>query len=255
MADIPMLLAVTPDRLGEVTALRRPIAHLAYRVCEGPHLYRAGGMVPPRGGLMAIDSTGFSGGGEPSKFCQEVLRECTARNFRGVVCNFDERRLGVLERVVAQLGDSFSRRNLTLYVPEQYGHCTSYARVMISSALSGGSLQLRLEEAEAKFHGRVVLAVERLCEDFMLPSLSGGGIPLSPTQLASLIDRLRPSVFYSAQLCARYFTYMAQDGTVHFVLFDDKDTITRKIQRAGEIGAVAVMAGWSEIDDLGLVVP
>ncbi len=250
-----MMIAVTPQRMGEVAGLHRPIAHLAYRVCQGPHLYRVGGMVPPRGGLMCIDSTDFSGGGEPSNFCQEVIRECISRNFRGVVCDFHSRRSPLLERVIAQLGEGFSRRGWTLYVPEQYGHCSPYARVMISSALSGGSLRLRLEEAIQQFGNRIVLAVERLAEDFLLPALSGGGVLLSPIQLEELQNRLHPSIFYSAELCARYFTYMGREGTVHFVLFDDRDTLRRKIQLAEELGLIAVMLSWDEVGDWDVVVP
>ncbi len=255
MGEIPTIIAVTSDRLSEVAELRRPLAHLAYRVCQGPHLYRVGGMTPPRGGLMGIGNTGFSGGGDPSKFCQEVVRECVSRNFRGVVCDFEGGRSGVLERAITQLGEGFSRRNWSLYVPEQYGQCTPHARVMISSALSGGSLRLRLEEAVAQYGKRVVLAVERLSEDFLLPSLSGGGTPLSAEELASLQERLSPSVFYSADLCARYFTYMGQDGGVHFVLFDDRETTARKIQLAEELGLVAVVMAWAEIGGWGLIAP
>ncbi len=250
-----MMITVTPERLSEVADLRRPIAHLAYRVCQGPHLYRVGGMVPPRGGLMCIDSTDFSGGGDPSKFCQEVVRECTSRNFRGVVCDFEGGRSTVLERAISQLGEGFSRRGWTLYVPEAYGHASPYARVMISSALSGGSLALRLEESREQFGNRIVLAVERLGQDFLLPALSGLGTPLSVQQLEELQKRLHPSVFYSSELCSRYFTYMGSEGAVHFVLFDDRDTLARKIQLAEELGLLAVVVAWDEVGDCGLVVP
>lgn len=249
MAEIPMIVAVAPDRLGEVTAQGRPvtIAHLAYRVCQGPHLYRVGGMIPPRGGLMVIDGADFSGGGDPSKFCQEVVRECVSRNFRGVVCDFGEGRSPVLERAITQLGEGFSRRNWSLYVPEQYAHCTSHAKIMISSALSGGTLKVRLEEAVERFGSRAVLAVEGMREDFLLPAHSGGGTRLTEEELEGLKSRLAPSIFYSAELCARYFTYMGGEGGIHFVLFDDGETIGRKIQLAEEIGLTAVMACWDEL--------
>ncbi len=204
---------------------------------------------------MGIDSTDFSGGGNPEKFCQEVIRECSSRNFRGVVCDFEDGRHGVLERAISMLGEGLSRRNWTLYVPEQYGHCSPHARVMISSALSGGSLRLRLEEAMERYQGRVVLAVERLSEDFILQSPTGAGTTLSPEGLDTLMERLHPSTFYSAELCARYFTYMGRDGTVHFVLFDDRETMSRKIQMAEEMGLVAVVAAWDEIEGLDLLSP
>ena len=40
----------------------------------------------------------------------------------------------------------FAQRGLQLYVPETFGHCVAHGRVILSSALSGGSLAQRLEE-------------------------------------------------------------------------------------------------------------
>ena len=66
----------------------------------------------------------------------------------------------VLERVIRELEESFARRKWTMYVPEEYAHCTQYARVMVSSALSGGSLHSRLEEAEGTDREIIQLAAE-----------------------------------------------------------------------------------------------
>ena len=51
----------------------------------------------------------------------------------------------------AAAGEGFARRGWTLYVTEPYGHSSPRARVMIPSALSGGSLSRRLEEAAERF--------------------------------------------------------------------------------------------------------
>lgn len=49
---------------------------------------------------------------------------------------------------------------------------------MISSALSGGSLRQRLEEAVERYGPqRTTLAVERVAEDFFLPPQPGRGVP------------------------------------------------------------------------------
>ena len=75
-----------------------PVGHVAYRVGGGPHLFRASMPVSVRGGLMVVDNTGFSGGGETGPFCQEVLRECSARGLDGVICDFEGRPLQLLPR-------------------------------------------------------------------------------------------------------------------------------------------------------------
>ena len=121
---------------------------------------------------------------------------------------------------------------------------------MISSALSGGSLTLRLEEAQERFgRDRVALALEPAAEDFFLPSPSGSGTPLSREALSRLMERLQPSVFFSNELCARYFTYTTPDGGAHFVLFDDGETLCRKVDTARRLGIHVFLAPWEQIKE------
>ena len=214
-------------------------------------MFRAGNTAPVRGGVMAVDSRGFDGLGEPEAFCQEAVRECIARGFSGALLDFEGLTPG-LARVAARLDESFARRGWTLYVPEPYGSRTVKAQVLISSALSGGSLALRLEEAAERFGlERVTLALEKAAEDFYLPSPTGGGVPLEPEELERRMEELRPCVFFSAELCARYFTYMGRDNGAHFVLFDDGDTLRRKIEVARQAGVHSFSVAWVHVRDHG----
>lgn len=247
----PPILMVPPERLKQVQGLAVTVAHRAYRVGRGPHLFRSGAPVPVRGGLMAVDDQGFDGRGEPGPLCDEIVRECAARGFQGAICLFRGGGVPLLERVSAQLGERFARRSWRLYVPEAYGSCSDRARVMVSSALSGGSLQARLEECAQRFGARrLVLAVERLAEDFFLPSPSGRGVPLSRQELARQLEQRQPSVFFSHELCARYFTYMSRETGAHFVLFDDGATIRKKLQLARGLGMGGAIMALEDVDDL-----
>ncbi len=222
-------------------------AHLAYRIGRGPHLYRVSGGQPPRGGLMAVGAQGLEGAGGIQALCQEIVRECQARGFLGAVLDF-EARLPGLEQAAGVLDDSFSRRGWSLYVPEFCGERCAGARVMIPSALSGGSLAQRLEEAQERFGGRVALALQVSAEDFFLPSPTGSGSPLTREKLDALRDRLHPSVFFSDDLCARYFTYTDRQSGAHFVLFDDAGTLRRKLDTARRAGIRVFLAPWQEIE-------
>ena len=162
-----ILVTVSPDRLRELQDLPVTPVHMAYRMGRGPHLFRVSGSSAPRGGLMFLDCRGFDGFGPTPPFCQEVLRECMARGFTGVVCDFEAGCLPPLEQVVQELGNQCFRRRWAFLVPEQYGHCSPHAQVCISSALSGGTLVQRLREAQERFgRDRVVLALQRVAEDF-----------------------------------------------------------------------------------------
>ena len=252
-----ILVTVSPDRLRELQNLPVTPVHMAYRMGRGPHLFRVSGSSAPRGGLMFLDCRGFDGFGPTPPFCQEVLRECMARGFTGVVCDFEAGCLPPLEQVVQELGNQCFRRSWAFLVPEQYGHCSPHAQVFLSSALSGGTLVQRLREAQERFgRDRVVLALQRVAEDFFLPSPTGSGTPLTQEELQERIQERAPSIFFSHELCARYFTYMSRESGAHFVLFDDGATLAKKLQVARSLDIRTVLAAWPEIadvtEDLGL---
>ena len=158
----------------------------------------------------------------------------------------------LLERTLTQLDEALARKGLTLHVPETYGMCTQKARVLISSALSGGSLVQRLEEGILRFGGpeRITLALRRVAEDFFLPSPTGSGRAMSRDELAQQLSERSPSVFFSNELCARYFTYMSRESGAHFILFDDAMSIRRKLRVARSLGINRAVAALPEIDDL-----
>lgn len=247
----PLILLTPPQKLRLIQGLSVTPAHQAYRIGKGPHLLRAGGTAPARGGLMAVDCVGMEGGGAPGPLCDEVTRECAGRGFLGVVCDFERRGDPFLEQLLRELGERLSHRGWRLFIPEWYAHCAPHGHIMISSALSGGSLTRRLEEAAERYgRQRVTLAIQRVAEDFFLPSPKGSGTPLGRQELKELMERLEPSVFFSNELCARYFTYMSRENGAHFVLFDDGDTILKKLRTARGLGISTAIAAYDEVDDI-----
>jgi len=234
MPQDTFIITLPPRQLPALRSWQATPAHLAYRLGPGPHLFRADSTTP-KGGLMVIDDRDFDGLGPTGPLCQEIMRECQARGFSGAILDF-ENRLPPLEQTASQLDEQFSRRGWSLYVTEGYAPSAPHARVMIPSALSGGSLQRRLEEALERFgESRTALALEKVAEDFFLPSPTGSGQPLTEQELEALKQRLSPSIFFSGDLCARYFTYMSRDNGAHFVLFDDGDTLRRKLDVARQL--------------------
>lgn len=247
MTQDTFLIMLPPQQLRSLQGWDVTPAHLAYRLGQGGRLFRACGEISLRSGMMVVDDQNFSGIGAPLSFCQDVLQECQVRGFSGVVLDFD-RRLPPQEQMAARLDEALTRRGLAFFVPESYAPVVSRGKVLVSSALSGGSLAQRVEEAGATYgRDRIALALESVCEDFTLPAPSGCGAPLSREALQDRIDRLRPSLFFSQELCARYFTYMDRSGQAHFVLFDDENTMVRKVEVARKAGVTTFLAPWAEV--------
>ena len=67
--------------------------------------------------------------------------------------------------------------------------------------------------------------------------------------LDRLMERESPAVFFSQDLCARYFTY-CRNGEAHFVLFDDAGTLTQKVKVGSSLGFSAAFFMWPEVRDI-----
>ena len=243
------LVFVPPHLLGELRGRPVTACHLAYRMGEGPHLLAAGLPAALRGGLMAVTGPVLAGG-QAAPFLREVAGECRARGFSGAVFDPEGGPTPFFSQLLGELEDSLAAQDLALYVPEEHAQSVRRAGVLISTALSGGSLELRLRAAAERFgRERTVAALQRASEDFALPALNGSGRALSPGELERLRAERGQAVFFSPELCARYFTYMDGEGGAHFVLFDDAETMARKAETARRAGLGQLAAAWPEIRD------
>jgi hypothetical protein len=226
---------------------------MAYRLGAGLHIFRARAPVVCRGGLMVVsgESGGDFQGGDAAGLCREILRECQARHFSGVILDLSPPLAEPLPRAVALLAHQLARGGLACYLPEDCAGYADSAHLMVSSALSGGTLETRLGEAVARFGpGRVVLALERGAEDFFLPAPRGAGRPLSRAELRGRMDELAPAVFFSREFCAHYFTYTDGGNGAHFVLFDDLGSLTRKLALAEGLGIRRFFFSYEQVEDL-----
>lgn len=246
-----LILTAPPSAAREATSFGLPVGHMAYRVGPGAQLLRANIPMSLRGGLMVVDGAAFDGRGDPASFCQQLVRECSARGFDGAILDFEGQPYPLLGQVIQRLGGMFSRRGWPLYVTENYAGYSDQTRVIIPSALSGGSLSKRLEEAVERYGvQRVTLGVQRTAEDFTLPAPNGCGIPLTREELEQRIQTRGASVFFSDELCAHYFTYMSRQSGAHFVLFDNAASIRKKLRIAGQFGLCACILAWPEVNDI-----
>ena len=241
-------LAVTPAQAREAARCRRSLAHVAY--CIGPDstLLRQNLLLQTRGGLLSVTDRGAPLIDSPEQLAAAALRECGRRGYGGVLLDFESPPTPDRQAFAQVLSKRLAPR--PLYVPEGYA-CVPGAVPLVCTALSGGNFLQYLQETAASRGGagNLALDVERLRMDFTLPAESGEGRPLSGREFQELLDRESPAVFFSQDLCARYFTY-TRDGTAHFVLFDDADTLRQKLRSGSSMGFSAAFLMYPEVRDL-----
>lgn len=245
-----LYLAVTPTRLQEAAKYCRSFAHVAYRIGGESTLLRQNLLLQTKGGILSVSDRDAPAIKDPEKLCAAVLRECGRRGYSGVLLDFEEPRTGDKTVFVEQLAKALMPGKRTLYTPETYARSAPGAVPLICTAISGGNFIQRMQEAPAAWEGRrLALDVQRLRMDFTLPSRSGEGATLTQKALEQLMERESPSVFFSQDLCVRYFTY-SQNGEAHFVLFDDADTLAQKLRTGSTLGFSAAFLMYPEVEDL-----
>ena len=241
-------LAVTPAEAQEAARFRCSLDHVAY--CIGPDstLLRQNLLLQTRGGLLSVTDRDAPFIASPEQLAAAALRECGRRGYGGVLLDFEQPpapdRLAFAQALAKRLAPR------PLYVPEGYASVPG-AVSLVCTALSGGSFVQYLQETAAARGGPGTLAldVQRLRMDFPLPARSGEGSPLSQQEFQALMDRESPAVFFSQDLCARYFTY-TRDGETHFVLFDDAETLQQKLRAGSAMGFSAAFLMYPEVRDL-----
>ena len=246
-----LYLAVTPEQVQQVKGYRCSLAHVAYRIGPSSTLMRQNLLLQTRGGLLCVNDQDAPVIDDPAALSAAVVRECGRRSYGGVLLDFESSPRPDRLAWVEHLGKTLAQSRRTLYVPESYAQAAKNAVVLVCTAISGGNFADRLQEAAAQLGGpaRTALDVQRLRMDFLLPAHTGQGVPLQEKAFSALMEQENPSVFFSPDLCAKYFTYSRQ-GQTHFVLFDDASTLRQKLRTGTALGFSAAFFMFPEVEDL-----
>lgn len=241
-------LAVTPDKLGDALRCTDRIAHVAYRIGDGGELTRS--ELPPkvRGGIMVLGDNGCGAISDGAALCESVWRECLQRGFCAVMADFESLPTPDGVDFLRRLSDVLRRNGRGLYVPECYGEEVRQAAVLICTSISGGTLRERLEEARCRFGDRLALDLQRLRMEFPLPCPKGEGCTLDRAALDEFLAG-GVQVFCSEDLCAKYFTRSC-DCALRLVLFDDAETLTKKVNLARQMGIRTAFVMYPEVEDI-----
>lgn len=243
---MPLYLATSPERLETARAATARLAHVAYRLGPNSRLLAAPLPAALRGGLMLLSDWDCPLVEEPARLAGQIVQVCHQRRYAGVVLDWDDPPASDRKALLRELEPLLRGCGRRLLVPEHYA--VPGAVVLLCTAISGGTLRQRLEQAVERYGPEhLALDLQRLAMDFPLPSPSGQGRPLSLVEMEQL--RRGQTVFYSDGLCTRYFTRSGPDGT-HMVLFDDAKTLRRKLALGRSLGIRDALVMLPEVEDL-----
>jgi len=229
VASSRYLVCLAPD-LAAASRTGLHTVDLSYTLGENGELTRPM-FSPARAGLLGISDRSLKGPvKDEEKLYKDLLAEYRKREASGLLFDFEGRDQN-LYPFFARLSARLAEDNIPHLVPERFSMAAPRARVMVEAAVSGGRFDDFYEEA-ARRHGadRLSFFLRPICADFSIPSLNAEGTPLSPDQLAALMDQYAPSIFFSPDLKTKYFSYGDKEGHYHFVLMDDRTTMDEKLR-------------------------
>ena len=128
-----------------------------------------------------------------------------------------------------------------LLVPEVWSRILPRCGVLVSSAISGGTIGERFQEAAAAYPRRCWLLMEPMAMEFPLPCPTGTGNQITITNY--------DKHFFSEGLCCEY-THFIRNQQGFLVLWDTAQTLYRKMELAKAAGFLGVV---SPLDIPGLL--
>ncbi|NLL39066.1 MAG: hypothetical protein GX254_05725 [Clostridiales bacterium] len=241
-----LILATPPENCKNALLWGIPLAHMAYKTC-GAYLYRAKLPDALRRGLMLITNMKASETRDTERLKRHILSECANRSYSGVIADF-EPPCPFAGNLLSALNTELKRHRLAFYVSEWAAGFVNECKVILTTAVTGGTLLQRLKDCAQKYsRGNIILDLEILSHDFLLPAHTGHGQRITHKRINELIEYTGAKPQFSEELCCHYFTYKSRQG-LHFVLYDDSYSVYKKIELAQKLGIEKAILFYPEVN-------
>lgn len=231
------LIIATAGKDGEKVQNRNyTCLHLCYQAGEQGQLESRYSVNNPQNSYMGIlESKEQQLLKLPKKFAEDVIYEVHRLHYSGVFADIED--LEQQKNMLPVLDKTLYSENIPLFVPASADKLVKHAIITIETDISGGSLE-EYVTGYANQYGmeRIAAFIVPVYADYKLPSLKSENTALSPEDIDSLIEKYNVSVFYSSELQCNYFTYMDDKECGHFVIFDNRRTIEKKLEFLTDMG-------------------
>ena len=244
--SLDLILASPPEYCKNALLWGLPVAHMASHTC-GRLLYRRSLPENLRCGLMLIANINPGGDCSRERVTERILQECLNRCYSGVIADF-EPPCSFAGQLLPFLYSELKRRRLSFYVSEWASDYVKDCHVILSSAITGGTLHQRIGDSVHAFgRDNIVLDFEIMSHDFLLPAKGGKGRKISKNIIGELMEFHHAKPQFSTELCCNYFTYRNKQG-MHFVLYDDAESVNRKTELSMKLGISKAICLYPETD-------
>ncbi len=242
MKDFKIYLSAPPELASEAINYG-PVSIMACEVTRGLKLTRLGPLPALRGErLVEIACHGLTGFGPQEALVENILRFCLIYGFSGVVLDLP-RPTPALLSLSELMADRLAPRGLTLYLPEGYGGVPGKRGLLINAQSYSSPFSDRLRLLAGKYGPeKIALRLDTRPADFLLPARRSlpSRLP-SPVPGGVAPDR----VFYSQCFEANYTSFRDRDR-VRLVMWDDANSVRRKLEIAGNIGIHTAFLDFAE---------
>ncbi len=224
-----------------------PLLHLGLGLSPTGGLTRHTLSAQSPDGYLGISDFGLTST-VPQTVLMQVLQQARQIYAKGIFADF-EHPTDAVRNTLTRLDTLCAAQQMPLFIPLAQADYAPNAQLVFETAISGGSLATYLGDLRHAHGNRLVASLRTIRQHFTLPSPDSEGEALTADQLTALQSRYDAQSFYSAELCARYFTYMEGDAA-HFVLYDDPSTVTAKLRLLSQLGISTVFACYEDVAHL-----
>ncbi len=237
----------------ELPSARRAFSHIAHAACHissNGRLRTSLSSPCAKEDLLLLTSEEHCTFPDPTALCRTLRELCSQFGLQNIAADFPSPVTAEKLRFLSLLSKEFTVSGNRLWIPEEFASASPASGIVVCTAMSGGIFTKRLEEAVNRFgRDRIALDIQRLMMVFPIPSPTGTGTSLSQPEFKKLFLSQRPAVFFSRELCTKYFTYR-HNGQLHLILFDDISTLLEKIRIGRQMGVSHFFLSYPEITDI-----
>ncbi|MFI3227790.1 MAG: hypothetical protein R3Y09_10360 [Clostridia bacterium] len=173
--------------------------------------------------ILGINDDDFCAEKDVKKIISDIFYEYKKFNFNGIFLDFHGEEHS---EFVYLLDERCYKEHIELYVPQKYAKVVDNAKIVISTAISGGNLQQIFEYSILQYGlNRICAEISLDAYEFDIPSyndLSRKIVRPTKTDLTS--------VFFSENLCTNYYTKMTDSEHCVFTIFDDENSFKKKLE-------------------------